>query len=164
MQDFLLCDEIDQNLIENGEGLNSVEIKEGSHFHWGSQMKHEDIVESRKKNKKKAKKEKKAKKVAEAEESLLKNKGIETEKLTAEAEEDEENKPKKEFILKNLNLSIRKGDFVCIIGAVGSGKSSLLSTLIGYMIYSVEPEINPYNPVAEYSSSPIMINQNIAYS
>ena len=159
MQDFLLCDEIDQNLIEKGEGLNSVEIKEGSHFHWGHHMKHEDIVESRKKNKKKVKKEKKAKKVAEGKESLLENNGIETEKLTAEAEE-----PKKEFILKNLNLSIRKGDFVCIIGAVGSGKSSLLSTLIGDMMYSAEPEINPYSPVAEYSSNPIMINQNLAYS
>jgi ATPase subunit of ABC transporter with duplicated ATPase domains len=160
MQDFLLCDEIDQNLIENGEGSNAVEIKEGSNFHWGFDMKHEDILESRKKNKKKAKKEKKAKKVEDAEQSLLKNKGIDDEKLTA----SDEVEPQKEFILKNLKLSIRKGDFVCIIGAVGSGKSSLLSTLIGDMIYSVEPEINPYNPDAEYSSSPIMINQKIAYS
>ena len=136
--------------------MNSVEIKEGSHFHWGYETKkHEDIVESRKKNKKKVKKEKKAKKVAEGEELLLANKGIESEKLE---------EPKKEFILKNLNLSIKKGDFVCIIGAVGSGKSSLLSTLIGDMMYSAEPEINPYSPVAEYSSNPIMINQNLAYS
>ena len=28
-----------------------------------------------------------------------------------------------------------KGEFVCIIGDVGSGKSSLLSTLIGDMLY-----------------------------
>lgn len=37
--------------------------------------------------------------------------------------------------LKNLNLRIKKGEFVCIIGDVGSGKSSLLSALIGDMLH-----------------------------
>jgi ABC-type uncharacterized transport system ATPase component len=36
--------------------------------------------------------------------------------------------------LKKLNLQIRKGDFVCIIGDVASGKSSLLSALIGDLL------------------------------
>lgn len=40
-----------------------------------------------------------------------------------------------EFVaLKKLNVQIRKGDFVCIIGDVGSGKSSLLSALIGDLL------------------------------
>jgi ABC-type lipoprotein export system ATPase subunit len=34
-----------------------------------------------------------------------------------------------------LNLEIKKGEFVCIIGDVGSGKSSLLSALIGDLLY-----------------------------
>jgi ATP-binding cassette subfamily C (CFTR/MRP) protein 1 len=37
--------------------------------------------------------------------------------------------------LKNINLSIKKGEFVCIIGEVGSGKSSLISSILGDMIY-----------------------------
>lgn len=36
--------------------------------------------------------------------------------------------------MKKLNLQVRKGDFVCIIGDVGSGKSSLLSALIGDLL------------------------------
>ena len=37
--------------------------------------------------------------------------------------------------LSNLDLKILKGEFVCIIGDVGSGKSSLLSSLIGDLLY-----------------------------
>jgi len=37
--------------------------------------------------------------------------------------------------LKSIDLKISKGQFVCIIGEVGSGKSSLLSTLIGDMLF-----------------------------
>ena len=37
--------------------------------------------------------------------------------------------------LKNFGLNINKGEFVCIIGDVGSGKSSLLSSLIGDLLY-----------------------------
>ena len=33
--------------------------------------------------------------------------------------------------LKNLDLTIKQGEFVCIIGDVGSGKSSLLNSIIG---------------------------------
>lgn len=40
--------------------------------------------------------------------------------------------------LKKLNLKIKKGSFVCIIGEFGSGKSSLLSTLIGDLYYLSE--------------------------
>jgi len=45
-----------------------------------------------------------------------------------------------------------------VIGAVGAGKSSLLSTLIGDMIYSELPEINPINPNVKYAECPITIN------
>jgi Fe-S cluster assembly ATPase SufC len=44
--------------------------------------------------------------------------------------------------LKNLNLKIKKGEFVCIIGDVGSGKSSLLSALIGDLLYIKQEEYN----------------------
>jgi cell division transport system ATP-binding protein len=37
--------------------------------------------------------------------------------------------PKK--VLKNINLSIKNGDFVFLIGHSGSGKSSFIKTIIG---------------------------------
>lgn len=33
--------------------------------------------------------------------------------------------------LKNINLSVKKGELVAIVGKVGSGKSSVLSALLG---------------------------------
>ena len=38
------------------------------------------------------------------------------------------------LILRDINLSIKKGEFVCIIGEVGSGKSSLLNAILNNMI------------------------------
>ena len=40
--------------------------------------------------------------------------------------------------LKNLGLQITRGHFVCIIGDVGSGKSSLLSALLGDLLCANE--------------------------
>lgn len=55
--------------------------------------------------------------------------------------EEEEKKMKVEDAvnLKSVDFQIWKREFVCIIGEVGSGKSSLISALLGDMIY-VAPE------------------------
>jgi ABC-type lipoprotein export system ATPase subunit len=37
--------------------------------------------------------------------------------------------------LKSVNIQIKHGEFVCIIGDVGSGKSSFLNALIGDLLY-----------------------------
>ena len=42
--------------------------------------------------------------------------------------------------LKSINISIKKGEFVTIIGEVGSGKSSLLNAILGDMIF-VDDEV-----------------------
>lgn len=39
----------------------------------------------------------------------------------------------KEADLKNINLAVKKGELVAIVGQVGSGKSSLISALLGDM-------------------------------
>ena len=38
------------------------------------------------------------------------------------------------LILRDINFSVKKGEFVCIIGEVGSGKSSLLNAILNNMI------------------------------
>jgi len=47
-------------------------------------------------------------------------------------------------ILRSLDLKIKKGEFVCIVGDVGSGKSSLLSALIGDLLLIEEKEKTKY--------------------
>lgn len=56
-------------------------------------------------------------------------------------------------ILKDINLEIRKGSFVSIVGDVGSGKSSLIQALIGEMLYDSEnhPSINIDGSIAYVS-------------
>ena len=41
--------------------------------------------------------------------------------------------------LRDINFTVKKGEFICIIGEVGSGKSSLLNALLNNMI-QVSPE------------------------
>lgn len=40
----------------------------------------------------------------------------------------------KHFSLQNLNLSIQKGDYLCIIGPSGAGKTTLLESIVGFYI------------------------------
>ena len=49
-----------------------------------------------------------------------------------------------EYILniKDIDLKVKKGEFVVIIGEVGSGKTSLLNTMIGEMIHVPKKEID----------------------
>ena len=54
--------------------------------------------------------------------------------------------------MKNIDITIQKGEFVCIIGEIGSGKSSILSSLIGDML--VETKTN---------ESPILVNETLSY-
>ena len=51
--------------------------------------------------------------------------------------------------IKNLNINFKHGEFVCIIGDVGSGKSSLLSSLIGDLLY-LDPSF-----VEKYKDAPL---------
>ncbi|OMJ82331.1 hypothetical protein SteCoe_16990 [Stentor coeruleus] len=47
------------------------------------------------------------------------------------------------IVLKNINLNINTGEFLCIIGPVGSGKSSLLLSLMGELtLISGKLEVN----------------------
>ena len=49
---------------------------------------------------------------------------------------------KKIYTLKNINFTVKEGEFVCIIGEVGSGKSSLVQALLNNMIVLNREESN----------------------
>ena len=44
--------------------------------------------------------------------------------------------------LSDVELEIKKGEFVVVIGEVGSGKSSLINAMNGEMIYIPQNEID----------------------
>ena len=74
-----------------------------------------------------------AKGAAEAEEDRKrKREELERER---ERKKEEEKSLSKFMTLKTIELQVKKGEFLCIIGDVGSGKSSLLSSIIGDLIY-----------------------------
>ncbi len=62
---------------------------------------------------------------------------------------DSEKSEEAKIYLDNINLTIKRGQLVCIIGEVGSGKSSLIQAMLNNMISD--------------NSSKIIINGNISY-
>ncbi|XP_037475430.1 ABC transporter C family member 4-like [Triticum dicoccoides] len=64
------------------------------------------------------------------------NEKEEEENDDSEGEEDErivEEAPVLETVLKGINMKVRKGELAAVVGMVGSGKSSLLSCIMGEM-------------------------------
>ena len=58
---------------------------------------------------------------------------------------------KKVYALKNINFTVKEGEFVCIIGEVGSGKSSLIQALLNNMI------------ILNKEESQVVLNGSISY-
>ncbi|KAF1316151.1 Abc transporter c family member 5, partial [Globisporangium splendens] len=63
-------------------------------------------------------------------------------------------------LLKNVNLTVKRGDFVVVHGAVGSGKSSLCSALLGEM-EKLEGSVFVRGRVAYYSQQTWIQNMTI---
>ncbi|CAK79181.1 unnamed protein product (macronuclear) [Paramecium tetraurelia] len=69
-----------------------------------------------------------------------------------------------QLILKNINIKVEKGKFVAIIGDVGSGKSSLIQSLLGEMIYKMDddkPIINITGSIAYVGQKPWIQNATV---
>lgn len=113
--EFLSCD--DDTYLETYSGTlndsneNAIEIKNGE-FYWKS---FENLDNE-----------------ASITNSKVKEKSKSPESNESEAEEKVRVEMKK-VILKNIDLNIRKGDFIAVTGSIGSGKTSLLSAIAGFM-------------------------------
>lgn len=119
----------------------AVSIKKKS-FSWGVKFE-----EEKKKKGKKSKQDRleaqnvQVEKLQDSETSLSMSMDLSELDSDSDSEEKQlvEDKPKVQSLndiitLKDINLQIKKGQFVCIIGDVGSGKSSLLSAMNGDML------------------------------
>ena len=122
IEKFLNQDEINpSNVIRNSKELNDNDIAikiENGFYSWG--IEYEDVNNTEKENLKLQKKESKI--------TFGKKKSF-AKKLSQII-----NPSQPEEILKNLNFEIKKGEFIVIIGEVGSGKSSLLQAILNNMI------------------------------
>ncbi len=128
VQKFLQTDEVQPNIrIHPKMDHTALSIK-GS-FSWGfTEKKDADDLKKDKEKEKQEKKDKKEKKVT--------------------VQEEEVEKPLKDYLhLQNLDIQINKGEFVCVIGDVGSGKSSLFAATIGDMIYVPEQQIKDFGGI-----------------
>jgi len=47
----------------------------------------------------------------------------------------------KYLTLKDIDLKVKKGEFVCIIGEIGSGKTSILQSIIGDLVFVPKEDI-----------------------
>ncbi|KAM3143254.1 hypothetical protein pb186bvf_004586 [Paramecium bursaria] len=66
--------------------------------------------------------------------------------------------------LKNINITIERGSFVAIVGDVGSGKSSLIQSILGEMIYdesSQKPHIGIGGSIAYVSQTAWIQNATV---
>ena len=143
IQSFLQLEEVDlDNIVrQNTDPKNEYAIKiDNQNFSWG--------LETMDINEHFHEMSKKMKGIDQAQEDL---------KLTKERikEREEEKRKKKEelqkkrkmenvVVLRDIDLKIKKGEFVCIVGKVGSGKSSLLSAMIGDLLPISKQQIDSY--------------------
>lgn len=152
IQKFLICDEVNPAIVEH----NSRECRqkdldilvEDSSFSWGG-LKDDDKKQGKPSSKKEDSKEEtkgSADKVDAINEGSSEDLDSSQASTTSNSEEDKEEVIRVEdsIQVKNLDLKIHKGEFVCVIGGVGSGKSSLISALLGDMIYMDEDTIEEF--------------------
>lgn len=65
------------------------------------------------------------------------------------------------FILKDINVHIQPGDFVAVIGKVGSGKSSLLLSLMNEMVSHAGSRVKKNGKIAYISQEAFLQNETI---
>ena len=71
----------------------------------------------------------------------------------------------KEPVLKDINMKVKNGDLVAIVGQVGAGKSSLLSAMIGDLEkHTINAEVNILGKVSYVPQQAWMQNASLQYN
>ena len=180
LESFYALPEIDQGMMVKSEKDSNSAVKiENKSFTWGVKTKTAKQIkkdEEAKEKKKKEKKEAKAK---------AKVSGIKEEENEDKEEKLEVQKLSELVHLKDISLDIKKGEFVCIIGEIGAGKTNLFSAFLGDMfnindkmvsnLGGAESELTTEDDRNRFMNSiighndnlpeaPICVNGSIAYS
>jgi len=136
MIEFLNLPEIKPEMLITTCPDESIAIKiDSKSFSWG--VKQEDVKETK----------------AEERERLAKWGEKQEEEKEEETEKEKSIKVNELVHLKDINLEVKKGEFVCIIGEIGSGKSNLLQALIGDLLPVREEQLELYGKDEGYERS-----------
>jgi ATP-binding cassette subfamily C (CFTR/MRP) protein 1 len=152
VQELLLAEQLDSLPKVNPDSDSAVKVVDGE-FIWESAPPEELSNDNRKRNKKKQRKSKRSSKIENNEKNHVEeikskkekenmrgndNNGETSQTSTTltpidSAEQMENSSFTPYSHLRNINFSIPRGSLVAVVGSVGSGKSSLLSALVGEM-------------------------------
>ena len=124
--------------------LNKLDLKKKNEFFSSDESEEEEKNKNIKSNKNIENQNDDNKNINEEDDS------IEEDALSANGSEHNLN-IKKIYALKNINFTVKEGEFVCIIGEVGSGKSSLIQALLNNMI------------ILNKEESHVVLNGSISY-
>lgn len=134
---FMNAEELIKYVSNDFDAENAVSVTGKAMFTWDLEKEGDDEAEngkSGKNGKENDKKKDKKKDKNEKKNGVISNGKIENGKESNGLSNGINGKEKKEiFHLKDIEFSVKKGSFTCVIGQVGSGKSSLLSALLGEM-------------------------------
>ena len=142
IQDFLKLSEVETQLLSySQEETSEAAIRaENSNFFWGFEEEDSDDEDTKAKNNKEDKlldKDQCSKKL-----ELSDDKSTFTEESDSQTQE-----LKNKLCLKKIELKIKKKEFVAVIGEVGSGKSSLIHSLLGETLYIDESVLAQFDGV-----------------
>ncbi|KAJ3199307.1 hypothetical protein HDU67_002916, partial [Dinochytrium kinnereticum] len=133
IQKFLVAEERETRKEDvsdvNKDGENAIEIV-GATLKWEAAI---DEEAEKKDGKNDVKKEKKKGKKEEPEEVSDEAKQSQNVEIIEEEAVEKKDTKDDEPLFKDLNLNIKKGKLTAVVGVVGSGKSSLLSAILGEM-------------------------------
>jgi len=153
---YLIAEEIQADFIRKNEvdyPETAIKVKDGN-FYWLTE-------EEKKLKKKKEEEEKNGAKCDEKKEEDPKEEAPAASEVSSPTTENQGEK----LILKDINLEIKKGSFVAILGDVGSGKSSFLFSLAGEMKFpadaSPQPEVIINGDVSQVPQQAWILNTTV---
>lgn len=164
---FLESKELEYNLVRKKPELgetDAVRIENGSFF-WDKKLTKEEASQIRKEKIQALKKANKAEKKAiklwkrknkknymtDSESSALKQTLLSNFTSDSMKEKMKKMEDQDKFELENLDFSAKKGELTTIIGKTGSGKSTILYSILGETM------------IKDYSQTRVMVNGNICY-
>ena len=137
IENFLLCDEIEEKMTEKLDCNDSevaIEFKK-SNFFWGFDLNQNDGEKEEQKNE-----EKPSNNSEPMKNSILTSNS----ESTSLGDDNNTQTLENRIALRGVDLKIKRGEFVAIIGDVGAGKSSLIYSLLGETLYVDDQILEKY--------------------
>ncbi|KAI8903608.1 P-loop containing nucleoside triphosphate hydrolase protein [Gorgonomyces haynaldii] len=151
---FLLAEEAPGLSIESNVLEENAIVFEGTEYKWERVVSEQSTEDKQKPDNPEKKSDKNEKKIDKNEKKIDKN------EIELERQESDATQVSDQFSLNNLDLKIKKGSKIAVVGPVGSGKSSFLSAVIGEMPLQ-SGKLHRYGTLAYCSQQPWILTETI---